>query len=159
MRRKWMFPVFTISAGMPSSERLKDEWGPTTGPKWRHCRNEDIIRRTMAGPSGHYLGHHPSPLATLPTITLGESGVRGIMRETWRPGGVVNDATELAAGRPFGAVLNKAKKEENQTIDHHHYGRKLNGLPLCSFISPISSQRLHYLLMLAMQADLQQKMT
>lgn len=71
----------------------------------------------------------------------------------------MNDATELAAGRPSGAVLNKAKKEENQTIDHHHYGRKLNGLPLCSFISPISSQRLHYLLMLAMQADLQQKMT
>lgn len=71
----------------------------------------------------------------------------------------MNNATELAAGRSSGAALNKAKKEENQTINHHHYGRKLNGLPLCSFISPISSRRLHYLLMLAMQADLQQKIT
>lgn len=71
----------------------------------------------------------------------------------------MNNATELAAGRSSGDVLNKAKKEENQTINHHHYGRKLNGLPLCSFISPISSRGLHYPLMLAMQADLQQKVT
>lgn len=66
----------------------------------------------------------------------------------------MNNATELAAG----AVLNKAKKEENQMIDHHHYGRKLKSLPLCSFISPVSSKGLYYLpLMSAIHANLQKR--
>lgn len=64
----------------------------------------------MAGPSRHYLGHHPPP-----HHRGGRGNERGLEMH------VLENATELAAGRAAttGAGHNKTRKQGNQTIDNH----------------------------------------